>query len=142
MKIGPNLLQGKQGMGMGKKRSRSLFEVMDPKGAYRSPVGMSQEKLEPSERSEEKTDAAKPAQEKPPAKEPGQECLIEPFMAASDGNIRLVMNYQLAIMLCFAAVVLLLCAVLIGWRLGRDSAAKSFLNSPKHQQIAPGNEIK
>ena len=142
MKIGPNLLQGKQGMGMGKKRSRSLFEVMDPKGVYRAPVGMSQETLEPAERSEEKSDAAKPAQEKPPAKETGQEDLIEPFVAVSDDKIRLVMNYQLAIMLCFAAAVLLLCAVLIGWRLGRDSAAKSFLNSPKHHQIAPGNEMK
>ena len=127
---------------MGKKRGRSLFELMDPKGVYRAPVGMSQNKSEPSERSEEKTDASKAAQEKPPAKEPRQEGLIEPFIAVSDDKIRLVMNYQLAIMLCFAAVVLLLCATLIGWRLGRDSAAKNFLNTPKHQRTMPGTEIK
>ena len=122
---------------MGKKRGRSLFELMDPKGQYRSPVGMSQNNAQPSERPEEKTDAAKAAQEKPPAKETGQEELIEPFVTAGDGKIRLAMNYQLAIMLCFAAVVLLLCTALIGWRLGRDSAAKNYLNTPKHQRTVP-----
>jgi len=111
---------------------------MDPKGVYHTPVGMSQNSSQPSEQ----TDATKAAQEKPPAKETGQEELIEPFVAAGDGKIRMAMNYQLAIMLCFAAVVLLVCAALIGWRLGRDSAAKNFLNAPKHQRIMPGTEIK
>ena len=40
------------------------------------------------------------------------------------GKVRLVTNYPLAGMLCFAAVVLLICAVLVGWRLGYDSAIK------------------
>ena len=128
---------------MGRKRNRSLFELMDPKGVYRVPDGMSNKDSEQSEEPEPKQEVTKPAVKavkKTPADEAGQENPIEPFVAADEGKIRLVMNYPLAIMLGFVVVILLLCAVLIGWRLGRDSAAKIYLNAPKQQQVQPGSD--
>ena len=116
---------------------------MDPKGVYRAPGGMSQEDSEQSEEPEPKQEVTKPAVKavkKPPAVEAAQKDLIEPFVAADEGNIRLVMNYPLAIMLGFAVIILLLCAVLIGWRLGRDSAARMYLNAPKQQEVQPGSD--
>ena len=129
---------------MGKKRSRSLFELMDPKGVYRVPSEMSEEGSEQSEEPGPKQEVTKPAVKavkKPPTDKAEQENPIEPFVAADEGKIRLVMNYPLAIMLGFAVLILLLCAVLIGWRLGRNSAAESFLNVAKQQQAQPGEDI-
>ena len=131
-----------------KKRSRSLFELMDPKGVYRTPAGAEEpDRSEPPEPPKEEEAAVEPVQEDSPADEVKPECEIESFLAVDEGRIRLTMNYHLAIMLCFAAVVLVICALLIGWRLGRDSAAKTFLNNTKDrqetiEQLVPGIGLK
>ena len=111
-------------MAKGRKKNKSLFELMDPKGVYRSPVVPDQTGLRPSERPKEQSVATKPEQTKPPADWTGQEEAAEAFVSTGEGKIRLTMNYALAVMLCFAAVILMICAVLIGWKLGRDRGVK------------------
>ena len=126
------------GLARGRKRHRSLFELMDPKGAYRAPsIAVPQEKepAEPEaalEEIEEQVPAEPKVEDKkePSVAEAQPEVAIEPFVSASDGQVRLVMNYPLAVMLCFAAVILLICAALVGWRLGRDSALKGMARTP------------
>ena len=130
-----------------KKRNRSLFELMDPKGVYRSPVGASPDRPEPPKPAQEEDEAVKPVKKDSPEDGAEPESATEPFLAMNEGKIRLAMDYHLAIMLCFAVVVLLICALLIGWRLGRDSAAKTFLNNAKDQQetieqLVPGIDLK
>ena len=134
----PTFLLGVTGLARGRKRNRSLFELMDPKGAYRAPSlsdpqEEAPEEPEPAIEEIEKEVAAEPAVEdkKEPSSEEAQpEAAIEPFLATNDGQVRLVMNYPLAVMLCFAAVILLICAALVGWRLGRDSALKGMGRAP------------
>jgi len=102
---------------------------MDPKGAYRAPSVAGRQEEDPAEPkpSVDKVLPAEPAVEdkKGPSAEAAQpEAAIEPFLRVGDEKVRLIMNYPLAIMLCFAVVILLICAALVGWRLGRDSVLK------------------
>lgn len=152
-------------MARGRKRHRSLFELMDPKGAYRAPAlreAASQEhrqaEAEGKAEAEVEAQAEPEGQEKPTVEETAAAELIEqaeeqisaepepvateqtvqpaaeasedsrptsePILAAKDGKVRLVTNYPLAAMLCFAGIILLICAILVGWRLGYDRCLK------------------
>ncbi|NIA07246.1 MAG: hypothetical protein GWP14_06365 [Actinobacteria bacterium] len=135
------------GLARGRKRNRSLFELMDPKGAYRAPIVASppeEKPAEPDPAIEKIEKVAEPTAEdkKESSAEVQPEEAIEPFLVVSDEKVRLVMNYPLAIMLCFAVVILLICAALVGWRIGRDNAAKNLLNVPKYQESWPTSDIK
>ena len=111
-------------MAKGRKKSRSLFELMDPRGVYRSPVVPVQPGSQLAESSKEQNTAAETEQREPSAVRSGQEEPLEAFVSVGEGKIRLAMNYPLAVLLCFAIVILLICAVLIGWRLGRDRGVR------------------
>ena len=125
-------------MARGRKRNRSLFELMDPKGAYRAPIVAGPQEEEPAEPEPSKEEIEKEVlaeavaedKKKASAEEVQPETAIEPFLTVSDEKVRLVMNYPLAVMLCFAVVVLLICAALVGWRLGRDSTLKERPRTP------------
>ncbi len=135
----------------GKKRSRSLFELMNPEGDYRAPVGMGKIAPKPAEqpkgkkRTETKS-AEKPAVKKEPKKEAEKEYATEALLALGEGKIRLVLNYPLAVMVCFMVVVAVICAVLVGWKLGRDRTEKRYreLLSGQQEKIErkiPGMEL-
>ena len=47
------------------------------------------------------------------------------MLAIGEGKVRLVLNYPLAMMVCFMLAVIVLCAVLVGWKLGRDKVVES-----------------
>ena len=133
-------------MARGRKRHKSLFELMDPKGSYRAPAlaGTAKQELSKPEIKAEAEPAVEEIEEteeqaaiepepvrssedkkEPPAKmEVDSEAVAEPIVSVNDGKVRLVTNYPLAAMLCFAAVILLICAALVGWRLGHDSALR------------------
>ena len=82
---------------------------------------------EPEPKPEDEPEAQK--KEKKPKKEiPEEEFESEPFLLAQNGKLRLVLNYQLAVLICFLAAVILICAVLVGWKWGQDSAAKRYLD--------------
>jgi len=116
---------------------------MDPKGSYRAPAlaGTARQELskpeikaeaEPAVEEVEEQAAIEPEpvrssedKKEPPTKmEVDSEAVAEPIVSVNDGKVRLVTNYPLAAMLCFAAVILLICAALVGWRLGHDSALR------------------
>ena len=112
-------------MAKGKKRSKSLLELMDPKGGYRAPLGTStlaSKSAEPtkSKKTTKKESAKKPAPTKEPPKEEETEYGAQPLLAFDDGKMRLRLGYPLAVMIGFIVVVAIICAVLIGWKLGRD----------------------
>ena len=103
---------------------------MDAKGVYRAPAVASGTEEEPPKQPEpkEKKEVVVGLAKKPSAADEVEaESAIEPFLTASDGKVRLVMNYPLAVTLCFAIIILLACAALVGWRLGRDSALEGVL---------------
>jgi len=98
---------------------------MDPEGDYRAPAGMGKVPPKPAEQAKgkktaEKKSAEKPAAKKKPKKKVEKEYATEPLLAAGEGKIRVVLNYPLAVMVCFIVVVTVICGVLIGWKLGRD----------------------
>jgi len=75
--------------------------------------------------------AKKPVKEKKPVekKEPTEEekeYMTESLLTAGDGKIRVVLNYPLAVMFCFMAVVIVICAVLVGWKLGQDRSDETY----------------
>ena len=131
----------------GKKRSRSLFELMNSEGDYRAPVGMGKVAPKPAEqpkgkKTTEKKSAEKPAVKKEPRKEAEKEHATESLLALGEGKIRLVLNYPLAVMVCFMVVVTVICAVLVGWKLGRDRTYRELLSGPqeKIERKIPGME--
>lgn len=73
--------------------------------------------------------------------EADSELASEPIVTINDGKVRVVTNYPLAAMVCFAVVVLLICAVLVGWRIGHDSALKKVSQAQKQagQEIQDEN---
>ena len=111
---------------------------MDPKGAYRAPTVAGPQEEDPADpeppieeiEKEVPAEAAAEDKKKSSAEEVQPEGAIEPFLAVSDEKVRLVMNYPLAVMLCFAVVILLICAALVGWRVGRDGALKEMPRTP------------
>lgn len=132
----------------GKKRSRSLFELMNPEGDYRAPVGMGKVAPKPAEqpkgkKTTEKKSAEKPAVKKEPKKEAEKEYGTESLLALGEGKIRLVLNYPLAVMVCFMVVVAVICAVLVGWKLGRDRTYRELLSGrqEKIERKIPGMEL-
>ena len=132
----------------GKKRSRSLFELMNPEGDYRAPVGMGKVAPKSAEqpkgkKTTEKKSAEKPAVKKEPRKEAEKEYATESLLALGEGKIRLVLNYPLAVMVCFMVVVAVICAVLVGWKLGRDRTYRELLSGPqeKIERTIPGMEV-
>ena len=67
-------------------------------------------------------------------------------MVVGDGKIRLAVNYPLAVLVCFVALVLVICAVLVGWKLGRNRAAREYVGrsqgpSPAVEQRLDGLEL-
>ncbi len=140
------------GLARGKKRNRSLFELMNSEGDYRAPVGMGKVAPKPAEQTKgkkttEKKSAKKPAvKKKEPKKEAEKEYGTESMLALGEGKIRLVLNYPLAVMVCFMVVVAVICAVLVGWKLGRDRTEKRYreLLSGRQEKIErkiPGIEL-
>ncbi len=136
-------------MARGKKRNRSLFELMDSEGRYQVPTGMSKATAEKAEEAQDQetvpeqageeaqaqeTRAEKaskrPVQKKVLSEEADEEYEIESLLTVSEGKIRLVLNYPLAMMICFMVVVVVICAVLVGWKLGRDHAIRNVLQQP------------
>ena len=139
-------------MARGKKRNRSLLELMDPQKDYRPSVGsagtegaaeaaeqdeqdaLAQIVVEPVVESTSK-EPVEPAVSKPPKvvvaaaikKEPtepaGAEGSAEPMVTFGQGKVRVALNYPLAMMIGFMVVVIVICAVLVGWKVGRDRAA-------------------
>ena len=67
----------------------------------------------------------KPVKERKPSREEKQYS-TEALLTAGDGKIRVLLNYPLAAMFCFMAIVIVICAVLVGWRLGRDAAEQRY----------------
>ena len=152
-------------MARGKKRIKSLLELMDPEGDYGSlgkkapepaeePEGKTTGEQgsveEPAEETEgehgpveepaketeseqkgEKSPVERPAAKKEPSEDPEQDYATEPLMVVGDGKIRLVVNYPLAVLVCFVALVFVICAVLVGWRFGRDQAARDYVEGPR-----------
>ncbi len=132
----------------GKKRSRSLFELMNPEGDYRAPVGTGKVAPKPAEqpkgkKTAEKKSAEKPAVKKEPKKKAEKEYATEPLLAAGEGKIRLVLNYPLAVMVCFMVLVAVICAVLVGWKLGRDWTYRKLLlgQQERIERKIPGMEL-
>ena len=143
-------------MARGRKKHRSLFELMDPKGVYSAPALTTGPETQDTGEAEPQAEAEAAVQEveeieeqaavepepvqiedkkEPPAKtEADSEAVPEPILSVDDGKVRLVTNYPLAAMLCFAAVILLICAALVGWRLGHDSALKKVAQAQKESQ--------
>ena len=131
-------------MARSKKRSKSLFELMDPGKDYRSTIGPGWTSPEPSEPAAAKEEA--PAVlEVPPEKKirakaavkekkvvvkeaigqsDEQDVAAEPMLEMGEGRVRISLDYPLAGLICFVFVVLLICALLIGWKFGRDSVFK------------------
>ena len=119
------------GLAKGKKQSRSLLELMDPKGDYQSRVGTGDAASEEAGQAEvqetrTKKAAREPAEKKEPSDEVEKEYATEALVAVGDGRIRLVLNYPLGVMVCFMALVIVICAVLVGWKLGQDRAEKRY----------------
>ena len=143
-------------MARGKKRNRSLLELMDPQRDYRPSIGKTPGDSGAEVQDQgEKNSPAGPAATiavKPPS-EPGGKAAVEPgpkpavkpsaklsvqeeqsgrvdaggggepMLALGQGKVKLVLNYPLALMVCFMAVVLFVCAFLVGWKMGRDKVA-------------------
>ena len=128
-------------MAKGRKRNKSLLELMDPKEGYRALLGAAvsaTKSTEPtkSKTTTEKKSAQKPAPIRKPKKEEEAEYAAQPLLALDDGKIRLTLNYPLAVMVGFMLVVAVICAVLIGWELGRDRTDK------KYRQLLSGQPSK
>ena len=118
------------------------MELMDAGGDYRATAAPAKPPPEqPPEtvlqEPKEKKDLEKPVEvEKPVAaektvevekpREEENEYPTESLLTAGDGKIRVVLNYPLAAMFCFMAVVIVICAVLVGWKLGRDRAEQRY----------------
>ena len=105
---------------------------MNPGGEYGAsarPVGAAPESAKESKGSKTKAKKAaeKPAEKKEPKKEAEKEYVTEPLVTVGDGKIHLVLNYPLTVMICFMVVVAVICAVLVGWKLGRDGAYRELL---------------
>ena len=118
-------------MARGKKRNRSLFELMDPKGDYQAPAGTGEAVSEEAGETElQETKAEKeeqrPAEKKEPREEAEKEYATEARATLGEGKIRLVLNYPLGVMVCFMALVIVICAVLIGWKVGQDRAEQRY----------------
>ena len=110
---------------------------MDPKGGYRAPLGTGtlaakSDQQTKGEKTAEKESAQKPALAKKSTKEEETEYAAQPLLTLDDGKIRLTLNYPLMAMVAFMLVVAIICAVLIGWKLGRDRTDK------KYQQLLSG----
>lgn len=119
------------GLARGKKRIRSLLELMDSESDYRAPAQTGSIVVKPAEQAKgekttEKKSAEKPAVTKEPKKEGEKEYATEPLLTLGDGKIRLVVNYPLAVLVCFVVVIAVICAVLVGWRLGQDRTEKRY----------------
>ncbi len=104
---------------------------MDPKEDYQAPAGTGKAVSEEAGEAEvQETRAEKkeqrPAEKKEPRKEAEKEYATEALLALGEGKIRLVLNYPLAVMVCFMVVVAVICAVLVGWKLGRDRTEKRY----------------
>lgn len=150
-------------MARGKKRSRSLFELMDPHKDYRASIGPgwtrpesagSREEEEQQKPAEIEVQAQAEVQMKKPGKakvaekvaEPESEQTYgaEPLFSAEEGKIRITLNYPLAGLICFVLAVVFVCGILIGWRFGRDGAfrmMKESVNGPGHtENVVPGRE--
>ena len=98
---------------------------MDSERESRAPVGMGALVAKPAEQTKgkkttEKKSAEKPAVQKEQREEAEKEYAAEPLLALGDGKIRLVLNYPLAVLVCFVVVIAVICAVLVGWTLGRE----------------------
>ena len=124
------------------------MELMDPEGEYRAPVGTGKSVAKPAEQTKgkkttEKKSAEKPALKKEPRKEAEKEYGTESLLALGEGKIRLVLNYPLAVMVCFMVVVAVICAVLVGWKLGRDRTYRELLSGrqEKIERKIPGMEL-
>ncbi|MCK4849895.1 MAG: hypothetical protein KAT11_01020, partial [Phycisphaerae bacterium] len=81
-----------------------------------------------------------------PKKKAEKEYATEPLLAAGEGKIRLVLNYPLAVMVCFMVVVAVICAVLVGWKLGRDRTEQRYRDlllgqQEKIERKIPGMEL-
>ena len=131
-------------MARSKKRSKSLFELMDPGKDYRATIGPGWTSPEPGEPEAAKEEAPVVSEVQPEKKirakavvkekkivvkeaveEHGeQDAAAEPMLEIGDGKVRVSLDYPLAGLICFVFVVLLICALLIGWKFGRDSAFK------------------
>jgi hypothetical protein len=119
------------GLARGKKRIKSLLELMDSESDYQTPAQTGSVVPKPAEqpkgeKTTEKKSAEKPAVKKEPKKEAEQEYATEPLLALGDGNVRLVLNYPLAVMVCFVVVIAVICAVLVGWKLGQERTEKRY----------------
>ncbi len=115
-------------MAKGKKRIKSLLELMDSESSYQSPAMTSSVVVKPAEQAKvektpEKKSAEKPAVKK---KEAEEEYARDPLLTLGDGKIRLVVNYPLAVLVCFVVVIAVICAVLVGWRLGQERTEKRY----------------
>ena len=93
---------------------------MDSESDYQSPAVTSSVVPKPAEQAKgekttEKKSAEKPAVAKEPKKEADKEYATEPLLTLGDGKIRLVVNYPLAVMVCFVVIIAVICAVLVGW---------------------------
>lgn len=126
-------------MTKGRKRSKSLFELMDPGKDYRSTIGPGWTSPDPGEpeaapaepnvQPSKRSPAKEVVKEKAVAKEVAQEdseqdMAAGPMLDMGEGKVRISLDYPLAGLICFVFVVLLICALLIGWKFGRDSAFK------------------
>ncbi len=119
------------GLAKGKKRNRTLLEFMDSEREDRSATGTGPLVAKPAEPTEsrataEKKTAEKSAAKKEPREEADKEYATEPLLALDEGKIRLTLNYPLAAIVCFMVVVTVICAVLIGWKLGRDRTDEKY----------------
>ena len=125
--------------------------MMNPEEDYRAPAGTGKVAPKPAEqpkgkKTTEKKSAEKPAVKKEARKEAEKEYATESLLALGEGKIRLVLNYPLAVMVCFMVVVAVICAVLVGWKLGRDRTEKKYraLLSGRQEKIErkiPGMEL-
>ncbi len=129
-------------MARSKKRGKSLFELMDPGKDYRATIGpgWTSPELGGPEAAREEAPAVLEVQPgrkirakavvkekkvvvKEAVEEDGeQDAATEPMLEIGEGRVRVSLDYPLAGLICFVFVVLLICALLVGWKFGRDGA--------------------
>ena len=101
-------------------------EVQKPKPKkVQKPKPKKVQKPKPKKEIEKPVAAKKPVKKKEPTEEQKQYA-TEALLTAGDGKIRVVLNYPLAVMFCFMAVVIVICAVLVGWKLGKDRSDETY----------------
>ena len=140
------------GLARGKKRNRSLLELMDAEGDYQAPVGTGKAAPNPAEQGKSSKIADEKAVKEPAVKEKlkeeaDKEQTTEPLATVGEGKIHLELSYPLAVMLAFMAVVTVICAVLVGWKLGRDRTEEKYRDlllgqQPRIENTIPGMELK